>query len=116
MYEHRKEQLLTPRQFAIRIAKQLLLASCGIAVSLGLGVAGYHFLAPMPWIDAYLNAAMILGGMGPIDPLKNDIAKAFAGCYALFSGLVFIAIMGVVLAPFVHRLMHRFHVDAEEKE
>jgi hypothetical protein len=116
MFEHRKQRLLTRSEFAVRIAKQLFMASGGIAVALGIGVVGYHLLGPMPWIDAYLNAAMILGGMGPIDPLKNDVAKAFAGCYALFAGLVFIAIMGVVLAPFLHRLMHRFHIDAEEKE
>ena len=80
----------------------------------GIGVLGYHWLARLSWIDSLLNASMILGGMGPVDPLKSDAAKIFASCYALFSGLAFIGIVSVLLAPFVHRMLHRFH--AEERE
>ena len=81
---------------------------------LGIGVLGYHWLARLSWIDSLLNASMILGGMGPVDPLKSDAAKIFASCYALFSGLAFIGIVSVLLAPFVHRMLHRVH--AEERE
>ena len=82
-------------------------------VALLAGIVGYHFLGQWSWIDSLLNASMILGGMGPVDPLKTNAAKIFASCYALFSGLVFIGVLGVLLAPFIHRLMHRFHIDEE---
>jgi hypothetical protein len=87
------------------------LASLSIAVALGMGIVGYHFCAGLPWVDALLNAAMILAGMGPVDPLLTTPAKVFAALYALFSGLLFIAVLGVVLAPFAHRLMHHLHVE-----
>lgn len=79
--------------------------------ALGLGVAGYHFTEHMPWIDALVNAAMILGGMGPVDSLHTTSGKLFASFYALFSGLVFITTAGILLAPAMHRMMHRFHWD-----
>lgn len=82
-----------------------------IALSLGAGIVGYHYLARFAWIDSLLNASMILGGMGPMGDLPNSAAKVFASIYALFSGLIFIGVLGVLLAPFVHRLMHRFHID-----
>ena len=86
--------------------------ACGvIAVSLGAGILGYHYIAHFSWIDALLNASMILGGMGPVGNLEGDAGKVFASVYALFSGLVFIAVLGMLLAPFVHRIMHRFHID-----
>ena len=81
------------------------------ALALLAGIAGYHYIAHFPWIDSLLNASMILGGMGPVGDLKNDAGKVFASIYALFSGLVFIGVLGMLLAPFVHRLMHRFHID-----
>lgn len=82
-----------------------------IGLALGVGVAGYHWLAGLGWIDSLLNASMILGGMGPVDPLKSDTAKIFASLYALFSGLAFIGIAGLMLAPFAHRLLHRVHLE-----
>lgn len=86
--------------------------ACGvIVVSLGAGIVGYHYIARFSWIDSLLNASMILGGMGPVGDLPSDAAKVFASVYALFSGLVFIGVLGMILAPFVHRLMHRFHID-----
>lgn len=78
---------------------------------LGIGVAGYHWLAGLNWVDALLNASMILGGMGPVDQLTNTGAKLFASGYALFSGLVFIAVMGILSAPLIHRLLHSFHME-----
>lgn len=82
-----------------------------IAASLMAGIAGYHFIAKFSWVDSLLNASMILGGMGPVGDLKSDGAKVFASIYALFSGLVFIGVLGTLFAPFVHRLMHHFHID-----
>jgi len=76
---------------------------------------GYHWLEHMRWIDAFANAAMILSGMGPIDPLKTDGGKLFAGLYAIYSGLAVILIAGVVFAPVVHRFLHRFHLDADSR-
>jgi hypothetical protein len=79
---------------------------------LGIGVLGYHIFAHLSWIDSLLNASMILAGMGPVgDPLPTNTAKIFASCYALFSGLAFIGIVSVLLAPFVHRMLHRIHAE-----
>jgi hypothetical protein len=113
MYEHRKQPLLTRKQFAMRVVWHVAVAVGTIALALLAGVLGYHTLGQLPWIDSLLNASMILGGMGPVDPLHTDAAKIFASLYALFSGLVFIGILGMLLAPFVHRLMHKFHIDEE---
>jgi len=110
MYEHKKDKLLTRKQFALRVAKHFAMASLSIAVALGMGVVGYHFLGHLPWVDSLLNASMILAGMGPVDPLLTRTAKVFASMYALFSGLLFVAVVGVVLAPFAHRLIHRLHL------
>ena len=76
-----------------------------------IGMAGYHWLAGLSWVDSLLNASMILGGMGPVDTLTNTNAKVFASGYALFSGLVFIAVMGILFTPIMHRLLHTFHID-----
>ena len=82
--------------------------------ALFLGVAGYHWFARLGWIDALLNASMILGGMGPVDVLTTPAAKVFASAYALFSGLVFIATMGILFAPIMHRVLHAFHMDEKD--
>lgn len=113
MYEHRGDPLLTRAQFARRVLWHLALAIGAIAVALSIGVIGYHLFAGFGWIDSFLNASMILGGMGPVGELRGDGAKIFASCYALFSGLFFIAMLGLLLAPFLHRLAHRLHVDEE---
>jgi len=84
-----------------------------IAVALSIGISGYHWIAGFNWIDSLLEASMILGGMGPVNPLTTDAAKVLASLYALFSGLVFIGIMGVVLTPAAHRLLHKFHLESE---
>ena len=114
MYEHRKQRLLSRTEFRRRVGRHGLVAIGVLVFGLGIGVLGYHWLAHLSWIDSLLNASMILGGMGPIDPLPNNAAKLFASFYALFSGLAFIGIVSVLLAPFVHRMLHRFH--AEERE
>ena len=111
MFERRHEKLAPLPVFLKRLAASLAMAGVLVAVALSVGVAGYHWLAGLGWTDALLNAAMILGGMGPVDQLRTDAAKLFASGYALFSGLVFIAIMGIVLSPVVHRMLHKFHLD-----
>jgi hypothetical protein len=92
-----------------------LLGLLGLVLSLGIGMAGYHYTEGFSWIDSFANAAMILSGMGPLAPLTTFNGKLFAGCYALFSGLAFISAIGVGLAPIVHRLFHRFHLELEEQ-
>ena len=82
-----------------------------IAVALFIGISGYHWIAGFRWLDSLLEASMILGGMGPVNPLTSDGAKLFASLYALFSGLIFIGVMGVILTPLAHRMMHKFHLD-----
>ena len=114
MYEHRKQHLLSRAEFSKRVGRHGLVALGVLVLGLGIGVVGYHFIAQLSWIDSLLNASMILGGMGPVDPLPTNAAKIFASFYALFSGLAFIGIVSVLLAPFVHRMLHRFH--AEERE
>lgn len=116
MYEHKTEPLLSRVEFAWRVVRHLVYGLLAVGAALGIGIAGYHFLDALSWTDALVNASMILGGMGPVDPLKNDAAKYFASFYALFSGLVFIALLGLLLAPFLHRLVHRFHLEGEEEQ
>ena len=111
MYEHRTHRLLSRAAFAKRVARHGVLALFVVVIALGMGVLGYHYLGELGWLDSLLNASMILGGMGPVDPLHRPIAKLFAACYALFSGLVFIGVASVLVAPFAHRLMHSLHLD-----
>jgi hypothetical protein len=113
MYEHRKQPLLSRAKFTRRVIRHFALALLVIAVGLGVGVLGYHFVGKLNWIDSLLNASMILAGMGPVDPLHSSSAKIFASCYALFSGLAFIGIASVIIAPFAHRVLHRFNLDKE---
>ena len=86
-----------------------------VAVALAIGMAGYHFFEDMNWVDAFVNAAMILSGMGPVATLQTNAGKIFAGCYALFSGLMFITVTGIVLAPVAHRALHKFHLESGRK-
>jgi len=115
MYERHSQPLLSRRLFARRVAGSFATGASIIIVSLSVGMLGYHWLEHMRWIDAFANAAMILSGMGPIDPLKTDGGKLFAGLYAIYSGLAVILIAGVVFAPVVHRFLHRFHLDADSR-
>ena len=112
MYEHRKSPLLPRPAFLVRVASHAAIGILIILICLGLGMLGYHHFEDMPWIDAFANASMILSGMGPLAPLQTDSGKLFAGLYALFSGLAFITIAGIVLAPVAHRLLHKFHLES----
>jgi hypothetical protein len=96
-----------PITFALSLAAAIAL----LGGALLIGVAGYHFFAGLAWVDALLNASMILTGMGPVDVLTSTGAKIFASAYALFSGVVFLSATGVIIAPVVHRVLHRFHLE-----
>jgi hypothetical protein len=114
VFENRHEPILPRRIFIRRLFTCLALALAIIAGALSIGVAGYHFIAGLPWIDALLNASMILTGMGPVDVLPSNAAKVFASFYALFSGVVFISLMGLLLSPIAHRVLHKFHLSDED--
>jgi hypothetical protein len=115
MLERKHERLLPRRQFAWRVARFAGVASLLILLALGIGVAGYHWIAGFSLIDALLNASMILSGMGPVGELHGTAAKLFASFYALFSGIVFVTAAGVFLTPLVHRILHLFHVEESRK-
>ena len=114
MFERKHEKIAPTSVFIKRWFVFFGLALLLILTALFIGVAGYHWLAGLGWIDALLNASMILGGMGPVDQLTSSGAKFFASMYALFSGLVFIAVMGIILSPPLHRILHSFHMDEKE--
>ncbi|WP_376791618.1 hypothetical protein [Thermoflexus sp.] len=114
-YEHRSEPILPRRLFLRRLLFHALLALGLVALSLGIGVFGYHFIAGLSWIDALLNAAMILGGMGPVNELTSDWGKLFASFYALYAGVAFLGASAVLIAPFAHRILHRLHLEEDER-
>jgi len=113
MFEHRTDPLLPSHRFLGRVLGFLALSAVAIGAALGIGVLGYHYFGGLPWIDALVNASMILGGMGPVDPITSHAGKLFASAYALFSGLLFIGAASLVLTPFVHRIMHKLHIEEE---
>jgi TRAP-type C4-dicarboxylate transport system permease small subunit len=116
MLERKHEKLAPVSVFVRRMAKSVAMAGLLVAGALFLGVSGYHWIAGFSWIDSLLEASMILGGMGPVNQLPTTGAKIFASAYALFSGLMFIGVMGIVLTPVAHRLLHKFHVDEGKKK
>ena len=113
MYEHRSSPLLPRTQFLLRVVYHALIVVVIAGGSLLGGMIGYRVTAGMRWIDAFLNASMLLGGMGPVGELPNDHAKLFAGLYALYAGVVFIASAGFLIAPVAHRIFHSLHLDDE---
>lgn len=115
MFESKKQKLLPWPLFVGRMVRSLFFAGIVVLIALAVGVLGYHFVAGFPWVDAFLDASMILTGMGPVGALSTTGAKLFAAAYALFSGLVFLTVMGVTLAPLLHRLLHKFHLEEEEQ-
>jgi len=114
MFESKTEQLIPLPKFARRVVLSLALAGAVLALGLSLGVLGYHFIAGFRWMDALLEASMILTGMGPVGALNSTAAKVFASLYALFSGVVFLSVMAITITPVVHRILHKFHVDDED--
>lgn len=111
MYEHHRQPLASPAIFYKRLLKNILIALLIMLVCLVIGMAGYHYMAGIPWLDALHNASMILSGMGPVVEIQTVSGKWFSSAYALFSGVVFITNVGVILAPAVHRLLHRLHLQ-----
>jgi TRAP-type C4-dicarboxylate transport system permease small subunit len=116
MFERLHEPVLSRAAFARRVARFLLLDLIIIMAALLLGIFGYHYFEDLGWVDATLNASMILGGMGPVNPLHTTAGKLFASFYALFSGLLFIGLAGLLFTPFAHRLLHQFHIAPGEDE
>jgi hypothetical protein len=110
MYERHHQPLARQSVFARRLARNAVFGGVLLAFSLGLGMAGYHLLEGLSWIDSLLNASMILGGMGPVTPLQTAAGKTFASLYALYSGVVLLASVGILAAPIFHRFLHRFHL------
>lgn len=113
MYEHKTERLLPMSEFLQRMARSIGFCAIVVVISLAIGIAGYHFLCDLPWVDALLNSSMILTGMGPVDAMRTTSAKLFASAYALYSGVAFLTIMATLIAPLAHRLMHKFHLEEE---
>lgn len=111
MYESRRERPISSTSFFQRLMGHLAVAFGLLTVSLAIGMLGYVLLENLSWIDAFLNAAMLLGGMGPVNPPQTSPGKLFAGLYALYAGLVFIVTAALVFTPILHRLMHHFHWD-----
>ena len=114
-YEHKSEPLLPFNQFLRRMLRHGLAALLFLAVSLGIGMVGYHLTENLTWMDSLLNASMILGGMGPVDMLKTEGGKLFASFYAIYAGVAFLGGGGIIVAPLAHRLLHRLNLDEKEK-
>lgn len=114
-FEHKSQPLAPRPKWRRRIGISIALAGAIISIALTIGILGYHFIAALPWIDALVEAAMILSGMGPISALSGNAAKVFAAFYALFSGLVFIGTASILVAPWIHRVLHRLHVELDER-
>jgi hypothetical protein len=114
MFERSHEKLAPMSVFLKRMAGSVGFACLLLLFVLLVGIAGYHWIAGFEWVDSILEAAMILGGMGPINPLCTTSAKLFAASYALFSGVIFIGLMGILLTPIVHRVLHKFHIKESQ--
>ena len=113
-YEKLNEPVAPPAVFAARLTANTLVALGLIGLSLLAGMVGYHQLENLAWIDAFANASMILSGMGPLAAMATSEGKLFAGCYALYSGLLLIFVSGLILTPVAHRVLHRFHVPEDD--
>lgn len=111
MYEKRHEPLASPFVFFKRMLRNILICVGIIALAVLIGMWGYHYFEDLPWIDAFLNASMILSSMGPVSPLQTFAGKLFAGFYALFSGLIFVIVIAIIFSPIIHRILHRFHLS-----
>ena len=110
MFENKSDSLAPKHVFVTRVVSSFLIAFAVVGVSLSLGTMGYHVFGELEWIDALLNAAMILAGMGPVDPMKSVEGKIFATFYCLFSGIVFLTLLAIILTPIYHRFLHSFHL------
>lgn len=114
MFEHSSQPILSRRDFVKRVLAFAALAVIVLLFSLTIGIVGYHVTEGLSWTDSLLNASMILGGMGPVNPLQTEAGKVFASFYALFSGIVFLVAMSLFLAPALHRLLHHLHLQIDD--
>ena len=115
MYERKMQPLLSRPRFLRRLLIASLVAFVVVGIALVVGILGYHYIARLEWIDALLNASMILTGMGPIALMTDNASKLFASVYALFSGFVFLSGVGIVLSPLFHRILHHFHLEDDSR-
>ena len=111
VYERRTDKLISRRAFVRRIIRHGGYATALVAVSIAIGMLGYHVFDDLPWVDAFVDTSMLLGGMGPVNPLHGNGAKIFAGVFALYAGLVFLVLTAIMLTPVLHRLLHAFHAE-----
>ena len=116
MFEKKSEKLLPRKLFLKRVRRSLVIGFVIILLSLGAGILGYRYYENESWVDSYLNASMILSGMGQVNPLQTNAGKIFAGTYALFSGILFLVIVAIVFAPVYHRFLHVFHFEEDNKK
>jgi hypothetical protein len=114
-YERKSDKLLSKNQFYLRLALHLTVALGLVLISIGFGAIGYHWFEGISWVDSIYNASMILTGMGPVTVLKKDVSKIFASMYAIYGGIILLAITGIILAPLAHRLLHLFHLKESEE-
>ncbi|HOY95772.1 MAG TPA: hypothetical protein PK509_08550 [Catalimonadaceae bacterium] len=115
-FERKSDKLLSKNQFYLRLSLHLTVALGLVVISIGFGAIGYHGFEGISWVDSIYNASMILTGMGPVTVLKKDITKIFASLYAIYGGIILLAITGIILAPLAHRLLHLFHLREAEEE
>lgn len=115
-YENRTEALISKGEFLRRIGHSLMVVGMLVGISLLAGMLGYRGFEGYSWTDAFMNASMILGGMGPVNPVTTDAGKFFAGAYALYSGLAFLVLAGFLFAPIAHRILHSFHYEKDQEE
>jgi len=112
-FEHHSKPILPFTKFLVRVTRFTFFSFALLGFSLGIGVVGYHYTNDLNWLDSFLNASMILTGMGPVDSMKNDAAKWFASFYSIFSGVIFLSTVAVFLSPIVHRFLHRMHMPED---
>lgn len=115
-FKHKKHIQKQPRNIFLHLLLNAIIGSTLIAAALFAGMTGYHLFEGMSWVDAFLNASMILSGMGPVSPLATTGGKIFAGCYALFSGLAFIGIVVIMLSPIIHKFFRKIHLEGKQDE
>ena len=110
-FEHKLAPLATKKTFRARVVTSAVVSLAFIATTLGVGMAGYHWIEDLSWLDAFHQAAMLLSGMGPVVDVATTAGKLFDGFYAIFCGIALLAVTGILFAPFIHRVMHRFHLE-----
>jgi len=114
-FENSTEPLLTRKKYLRRLIYMSLITVVILTIWVFIGMAGYHFIDKLSWVDSFVNTGMLVGGMGPVNALVNPAAKIFAGLYAIFSGVLFLSAFAVMMSPIFHRFLHKFHIDTSGK-